>query len=70
MEDQIGNPVAGQGKIIQIDEEQVKRRLDNLVRGTVEEAINVPLESVITERYRIRQISVEEAIVEMYLEGS
>ncbi|EHQ07526.1 transposase [Leptonema illini] len=69
MEDQIGNPVAGQGKIIQIDEEQVKRRLDNLVRGTVEEAINVPLESVITERYRTRQISVEEAIVEMHLEA-
>ena len=33
MEDQIREPLAGQGKIIQIDEEQVKRRLDNLVRG-------------------------------------
>ena len=40
MEDQIREPLAGQGKIIQIDEEQVKRRLDNLVRGTVEETIN------------------------------
>ena len=40
MEDQIREPLAGQGKIIQIDEEQVKRRMDNLVRGTVEETIN------------------------------
>jgi len=40
MEDRIREPLAGQGKIIQIDEEQVKRRLDNLVRGTVEETIN------------------------------
>ncbi len=119
MEDQIREPLAGQGKIIQIDEEQVKRRLDNLVRGTVEETINelleaeadallganryertesrkghrsgsysrrlhttageikvrvpklrsLPFESAIIERYRTRQISVEEAIVEMYLAG-
>lgn len=40
MEDQIREPLEGQGKTIQIDEEQVKRRLDNLVRGTVEETIN------------------------------
>jgi transposase-like protein len=45
MEDQIREPSAGQGKIIQIDEEQVKRRLDNLVRGTVEETINELLEA-------------------------
>lgn len=119
MEDQIREPLAGQGKIIQIDEEQVKRRLDNLVRGTVEETINelleaeadallganryertesrkghrsgsysrrlhttageikvrvpklrsLPFESAIIERYRTRQISVEEALVEMYLAG-
>ena len=45
MEDQIKEPLEGQGKIIQIDEEQVKRRLDNLVRGTVEETINELLEA-------------------------
>lgn len=40
MEDQISEPLEGQGRIIWIDEEQVKHRLDNLVRGTVEETIN------------------------------
>lgn len=119
MEEQTVEPVVGQGKIIQIDEDQIKRRLDNLVRGTVEETINalldaeaeelvgakryersegrrglragtysrrlhttagevrvkvpklrsLPFESAIIERYRTRQISVEEAIVEMYLAG-
>ena len=108
-----------QGKIISIDDEQVKNHLDGIVKSTVEETINamldteadelcrakkhersperadyrsghytrklqtgagevkvkvpklrkLPFESAIIERYRTRQISVEEAIVEMYLAG-
>jgi len=108
-----------QAKIIQIDEGAISKKLDTMVRSTVEEMINgmldaeadalcnadryersgeradyrsghyerklhttagevkvkVPklrkltFESAIIERYRSRQISVEEAIVEMYLAG-
>jgi transposase-like protein len=107
------------GKIIQIDEEQVKDHLGELVRGTVEETLNnlldaeadqlcnaaryertearkdtragyyerglhtkagevklrVPklrqqtFETAIIERYKRRESSVEEALIEMYLAG-
>lgn len=107
------------GKIIQIDEEQVKDHLGELVRGTVQETLNalldeeadvhcrarryertderkdtraghytrklhtkagevdirmpklrvLPFETAIIERYRRRESSVEEALVEMYLAG-
>jgi len=108
-----------QGKIIQIDENQIQDRINTLVKGTIEDTINALLdaeadelvnagkyertterqgyrsgtyprklqttsgevmvkmpklrnltfETAIIERYRTRQISVEEAIVEMYLAG-
>jgi transposase-like protein len=107
------------GKVIQIDEGQVKEHLGKIVRGTVEETLNtmleeeatrlcgaeryerteerrgyragsyerslqtkagsvklkmprlrhVPFETAIIERYRRRESSVEEALVEMYLAG-
>jgi transposase-like protein len=93
------------GKVIQIDEGQVKAHLGEIVRGTVEETLNtlleeastrlcgakryerslqtkagpvklnmprlrhVPFETAIIERYRRRESSVEEALVEMYLAG-
>ena len=106
-------------KIIQIDEEQVKDHLGEIVRGTVQETLNalldeeadrlcrakryerteerqdtraghytrklhtkagevdikmpklrvLPFETAIIERYRRRESSVEEALVEMYLAG-
>lgn len=106
-------------KIIQIDEEQVKEHLGEIVRGTVQETLNalldeeasrlcrakryerteerkdtraghytrklhtkagevdikmpklrvLPFETAIIERYRRRESSVEEALVEMYLAG-
>lgn len=108
-----------QGRIIQIDEEQVKDHLGEIVRGTVQETLNalldeeadrlcraklyerteerkdtraghytrklhtkagevdirmpklrtLPFETAIIERYRRRESSVEEALVEMYLAG-
>jgi len=110
---------AKKGKIIQIDEEQVKDHLGEIVRGTVQETLNallneeadrlcrakryertderkntraghytrklhtkagevdiqmpklrvLPFETAIIERYRRRESSVEEALVEMYLAG-
>ena len=110
---------AGQGKIIQIDDEQIRGHLSELVRGTVEETLNAMLEAEaeaqigagryersearrdtraghyerkldtsagrvalkvpklrklsfetqIIERYRRREASVEEALIEMYLAG-
>jgi len=106
-------------KIIQINEEQVKEHLGEIVRGTVQETLNalldeeasrlcnarryertegrkdtraghytrtlqtkagevdikmpklrsLPFETAIIERYRRRESSVEEALVEMYLAG-
>jgi putative transposase len=107
------------GKVIRIDESEIRGHLDQLVRGTVEETLNALLdeeadelcqaqryersadrvdtraghykrklqtkagevelkvpklrrqtfETAIIERYRRRDISVEEAIVQMYLAG-
>ena len=107
------------GKIIQIDEGQVRSHLSELVRGSVEETLNamlqaeadelckarryerkaerastraghyerqletkagkvtlkmpklrqVPFETAIVERYRRRESSIEEALIEMYLAG-
>jgi len=107
------------GTIIQINEEQVKNHLGEIVRGTVQETLNalldeeasrlcnarryertegrkdtraghytrtlqtkagevdirmpklraLPFETAIIERYRRRESSVEEALVEMYLAG-
>ncbi|MEJ2010360.1 MAG: transposase, partial [Acidobacteriota bacterium] len=107
------------GKIIQIDEKQVKDHLGEIVRGTIQETLNtlldeeadrlckakryertderqngragyytrklhtkagevdikmpklrvLPFETAIIERYRRRESSVEEALVEMYLAG-
>jgi transposase-like protein len=107
------------GTIIQIDEEQVRKHLGEVVRGTVEETLNtlldadaerlcnarkyehtdgrkdtragyynrklhtragevdirvpklrtLPFETAIIERYRRREVSVEEALVQMYLAG-
>src|SRR6478672_7828522 len=106
-------------KIIQINEEQIKNQLGELVRGTVEETLNslldaeadalcgaqkhertldrtnyrsghyqrklhtkagevtlnmpklrlAPFETAIVERYKRRESSVEEALIEMYLAG-
>jgi putative transposase len=110
---------ASQGKIIQIDEAQIKGHLDEMVRGTVEEMLNgmleaeaeqlvgagryersaerqdtraghyersfdmkvgriklqmpklrkLSFETSIIERYKRRESSVEEALIEMYLAG-
>jgi putative transposase len=107
------------GRIIQIDEEGVKKHLKEIVKGTVQETLNtlldeeadrlcnasryertearkdtraghyarnlhttagevelqvpklrtLPFETAIIERYRRRETSVEEALVEMYLAG-
>lgn len=107
------------GKIIHIDDSQVKNQLGDLVRGTVEETLNqlldqeadrlcgaaryernaerkdtragsyerklhttagevklkvpklrsLPFETAIIERYKRRETSVEEALIEMYLAG-
>ena len=111
--------VDGMGQVIQIDEARIKDHLGEMVRGTVEEALNAMLdaeadrlcgagryerhearldtragsyeralhtragevklkvpklrrqtfETAIIERYRRRESSVEEALVEMYLAG-
>ena len=113
------NQEGSQEKIIRIDEVQVKRELNDIVRGTVEETLNklldaeadelcgagrykrsperidtragsyqrnldtqagrvtlkvpklrtIPFESAIIERYKRRECSVEEALIEMYLAG-
>ena len=110
---------SSQGKIIQIDEEQIKGHLDEMVRGTVEEMLNgmldaeaeqlvgagryersadrqdtraghyersfdmkvgriklqmpklrkLSFETSIIERYKRRESSIEEALIEMYLAG-
>ena len=107
------------GEIVQLNEEEVKRQLSSLVRGTVEETLNrlldeeadritnahryerteerldkraghykrrflttsgevtlkmpklrtLPFETSIIERYKRREESVEEALIEMYLAG-
>jgi len=112
-------PRARLGKVIQIDEAQLKDQLGNLVRESVEDTLNtmldaeadrlcqakryernperastraghyerklqtkagevslqmpklrsVPFETAIIERYRRRESSVEEALIEMYLAG-
>lgn len=109
----------GRGAIIQINEEQIKDHLGEIVRGTVQETLNtlldeeasrlcnarryertqgrkdtraghytrtfqtkagevdirmpklrsLPFETAIIERYKRRESSVEEALVEMYLAG-
>jgi len=114
-----GHCNAKRGKIIQIDEEQVRSHLGEIVRGSVQETLNtlldeeaerlcgarryertegrknsraghytrklhtkagevdikmpklraLPFETAIIERYRRRESSVEEALVEMYLAG-
>jgi putative transposase len=111
--------VKNSGKIIQIDEDQIKNHLDKMVVGAVEETLNglldeeadrlcnarryehspdrkdtraghyerglhtkagevklkvpklrnLPFETSIIERYRRRESSVEEALIEMYLAG-
>jgi transposase-like protein len=110
---------AQEGKIVQIDEERIRRHLGEIVRGSVQETLNelldaeadrlcgagryertdgrkdtraghyerklhttsgevnlkvpklrtLPFETAIIERYRRRESSVEEALVEMYLAG-
>lgn len=93
------------GQVIQIDEGRIRDHLGEMVRGTVEEALNAMLdaeadqlcgagryeralhtkagevklkvpklrrqtfETAIIERYRRRESSVEEALIEMYLAG-
>ena len=98
------------GNVITIDDERIKRHLDRVVRGSVEETLNALLdaeadrlcnaqryersaarrdtraghyerrlkvpklrqqtfEAAIIERYRRRESSVEEALIEMYLAG-
>lgn len=115
----MGNGNTKCSKIIQIDEDKIKRHLGELVRGSVQETLNalldaeadrlcnakryertvarrdtragyydrtihtaagqvrlrvpklrtLPFETSIIERYRRREASVEEALVEMYLAG-
>ncbi len=60
--------------IVSVDEESLRKDINNLVRKTVEETLNALLdeetsELVGAERYRRRLTSVEEAIVELYLVG-
>jgi transposase-like protein len=112
-------PTRGLGKVVQIDEEQIKSHLGEMVRESVEDTLNglldaeadllcnakryersterastraghyqrklqtkagevtlkvpklrsVPFETAIIERYRRRESSVEEALIEMYLAG-
>lgn len=113
------NKEQSSGQIIRIEQEQLSKHLDKVVRGTVEETINalldaeadrlcqasryertekrrdtraghytrnlstkagdvklkvpklrtLPFETAIIERYRRRESSVEEALIEMYLAG-
>ena len=63
-------------KIIQLNEDLIKHDLKDLVRSSVEETLNalldnkgIPFETAIIERYRRRESSVEEALIEMYLAG-
>ena len=55
-------------KIVQLNEEVIKGQIKELVRGSVEETLNELLEAGL-ERYRRREGSVEEALIEMYLAG-
>ena len=114
-----GNGKNEKGKIVEINEDRVKKHLEEIVRGTVEETLNklldeeadrqcgagryersedrkdtraghyerklhtkagevqlkvpklrnLPFETAIIERYRRREASVEEALIEMYLAG-
>ena len=65
---------------IEINEEQIRSHLHEVVRGTVEETLNAMLEAdaerlcgagrfetAIIERYRRRESSVEKALIEMYI---
>ncbi len=115
----MSNSKANDGKIVQINEECIKKHLGEIVRGSVQETLNalldeeadrlcnasryertearkdtraghyerklhttsgevnlkvpklrkLPFETAIIERYRRRESSVEEALVEMYLAG-
>jgi transposase-like protein len=56
--------------VIRIDDERVREHLGHIVRGTVEETLVPKLrqqtfETAIIERYRRRESSVEEALIEM-----
>ena len=53
-------------KIIHIDEQLMQSQLKDVVKNTVEE---LPFETAIIERYRRREASVEESLIEMYLAG-
>lgn len=60
--------------IASVDEESLRKDINNLVRKTVEETLNALLDEETSElvgagRYRWRLTSVEEAIVELYLVG-
>ena len=71
--------------IIKIDEENLKNDLKGVIRKTIEETLNTmldeeaaelvpklrlaPFETAIIERYRRRESSVEESLIEMYLAG-
>jgi len=118
-ENSSSNERSGNGKIIQINQDMIRKELGDLVKGTVEETLNhlldeeadrlcgakryerseerkdyrcgkrerklqtkagtvtlqvpklrsLPFESAIIERYRRRECSVEEALIEMYLAG-
>src|SRR6188508_1299641 len=60
------------GQVIQIDEARIRDHLGEMVRGTVEETLNAMLDAfqtAILERYRRRESSVEESLIEMYLAG-
>ena len=52
-------------KIVELNEKVIKGKLKELVRGSVEEA----LETTIIERYCRQESSVEKALIEMYLAG-
>ena len=60
--------------IVSVDEESLRKDINNRVRKTVEETLNALLDEETSElvgagRYRWRLTSVEEAIVELYLVG-
>lgn len=60
--------------IVSVDEESLRKDINNLVRKTVEETLNALLDEETSElvgagRYRWRLTSVEETIVELYLVG-
>jgi putative transposase len=67
--------VGGFQEVIRVDREQLRGHLREMVRESVEVKLSVPrlrklpLETEIIERYRRKESSVEESLIQMYLAG-